>query len=380
MAKKQFTQRDVEQATRLIQQVPPKVLIAVAVIAIIGVAAFFLLRQPATPQAAKPVPEGAILFCSWNVENFYDDVDDPKNDDKSEEFFARHPELFKEKVAHLADGLLMMNDGRGPDIMALCEVESELCMTALKDALNERLVKAGKQDAQYTHVLFKGDKLGRRFAPGVLTRLGVDGNRTRKVTDYAGNGRTIEVHIKGDSDDLIVMAAHWTSRVDSGNGKAQGEVNANDKRRMSYANDCYGRFKAIVKDNPDADVILCGDFNDEFKDPSIRDGLHATGDLQECRNAIDEPRPFALLASWPADGKPKGTIYGRGRWSIFDHMLVSRGMLDDKGWRVDPNTAQIFAPPAFLTSRGEPFRFGDERDTKRGYSDHLPVVVQLRAK
>jgi endonuclease/exonuclease/phosphatase family metal-dependent hydrolase len=280
--------------------------------------------------------------------------------------------MFRLKVDRLAEALLMMNDGRGPDIVAVCEVESEKCMNALKDSLNERLTKTGKEDAKYEHVLFLGDHLGRRFAPGILTRLPVEADRTRKITNKAGNGRTIEGHIKANGHDLAVLAAHWTSRLDYGNGGDHAE------RRFSYAKDCYGRFKAILKDNPDADVILCGDFNDEFKDPSIRDGLHASANVEEVRNAVDEPRPLDLFANWPANGEPRGTIYGRGHWSIFDHICVSRGLLDDKGWSADVASAAIFAPRELRNARGEPFRFGDSKSPQHGYSDHFPVTVRLK--
>jgi endonuclease/exonuclease/phosphatase family metal-dependent hydrolase len=334
---------------------------------------------------SKPRPEGKpgdILFCSWNVENFYDDQDDPKNDDTMENWFARNPDKFHLKAERLAEALLLMNDGRGPDIMALYEVENDNCLNSLKTALNDRLDKAGKADQKYEHVLFKIDNSGRRFAPGIITRLPVEAERTHKFAKHP-NGRTLEGHIKVNGHDLAILAAHWTSRVDHG-GKAS-EEHANAERRMSYAKDCYGRFRAILTENADADVVVCGDFNDEFSDRSMQQGLHASANIDEVKNSIDEPRPLALFASLSSTSDAPGTIFHRGRWSIFDHICISRGLLDDKGWTCDPASARIFAPDTLRNhskrnGHGEPKHFGNWKtpDAERGYSDHFPVTVRLR--
>src|SRR5262249_26881792 len=98
-----------------------------------------------------------------------------------------------------------------------------------------------------------------------------------------------------------------------------------------------------------------------------------------------EPRPLALFASLSSTSDAPGTIFHRGTWSIFDHICISRGLLDDKGWSCDPASARIFAPEALRirskrNSHGEPKRFGDWKtpDAERGYSDHFPVTVRLR--
>ena len=47
------------------------------------------------------------------------------------------------KADQLATGLLLMNNGAGPDVACLCEVESERCLTALQEASNAKLEAAG---------------------------------------------------------------------------------------------------------------------------------------------------------------------------------------------------------------------------------------------
>jgi endonuclease/exonuclease/phosphatase family metal-dependent hydrolase len=324
-------------------------------------------RPPPIAGDGRPA---TFLFCSWNVENFFDDTDDPKNHDGMENWFGTDSAAFRDKVNQLADGLLRMNGGVGPDIACLVEVESERSMSALRDALNARLEAAGAGNRKYGPILFRDNNTGRRFAPGILSRVGVTTDRTRRLGAANRNNRILEGHLHHNGYELIVLVAHWTSRVTDGP--------EDGSRRMSYANDCYGRVNEILHSNPDADVIVCGDFNDEFKDASMQTGLRATDDLSLVRNASGEPRLLALFASWSGD--PPGTIYGRGKWSVFDHICTTRGLLDDRGWGCDPNSATVFAPDQFRreSRRREPFEFGSRNDTgPRGYSDHFPVTVRL---
>jgi len=352
---------------------PKQALILLAIVAAALLAYFLWTRWPKERQTTRTTADGSsatALLCAWNVENFYDDRDDPKVDDEMEDWFGSDPVMFRAKVDHLAEGLLLMNGGAGPDLACLCEVENERCLQALRDAVNAKLDAAGFADRKYTHILFKSDHTGRHFAPGLLTRFGVIADRTRKLNNH--NGRILEGHIESNGHELIVIAAHWTSR--------RTDKSDDGRRRMSYAKDCYGRVRAILTEAPDADVVVCGDFNDEFKDESLRLGLRATDNSDEVRRStLEEPRMLDLFAHWA--GEPRGTIYGpRRTWSVFDHICVTRGLLDSQGWWCDPATARVFATDELRRRTGarEPFRFGDRNDSgTRGYSDHFPVTVQL---
>ncbi|HKB06039.1 MAG TPA: endonuclease/exonuclease/phosphatase family protein [Gemmataceae bacterium] len=362
-----------EEAIRVARRYPRQTLILLVIAGVILLGYYVWKNWPErrTPPPVSGSGEPAtFLFCSWNVENLFDDEDDPNFRDTHEDWLGSDPAAFRQKVDHLADGLLKMNGGVGPDIACLVEVESERAVSALKDAVNAKLEAAGHSERKFEHALFKKDYTGRRIAPAILTRVGVEADRTRKL-GKSRNGRILEGHLHHNGHELVVIVAHWTSRVTDKEGDGS--------RRVDYAEDCYGRVKAILHENPDADVIVCGDFNDEFTDRSIQQVLHASASADEVRNSVGEPRLLDLFANWSGD--PPGTIYGRGKWSVFDHICVTRGVLDDRGWSCDPGSATIFAPEAFRRKRGarfEPFEFGSRNDKgPRGYSDHFPVTVQL---
>ena len=75
-------------------------------------------RSPGSGSRA-PAPRGDVassaddyktyLFCTWNVENFYDDQDDPKANDEMENWYGQNPAMFQLKISRLADVLTKMN-------------------------------------------------------------------------------------------------------------------------------------------------------------------------------------------------------------------------------------------------------------------------------
>src|SRR5262245_6882368 len=82
------------------------------------------------------------LFCFWNVENLFDDQEDDRlqgADQEYDRWFARDHAALEFKLARLSQALLEMNGGRGPDIIALAEVENQRAADLLTNALNSRL-------------------------------------------------------------------------------------------------------------------------------------------------------------------------------------------------------------------------------------------------
>lgn len=320
----------------------------------------------------KPLPPGSYMFCFWNVENLFDNIDDHRNpiDDPYDNWFASDAETYNLKLKRHCDVLLRLNDGRGPDIIALAEVESEVAANALKDALNSRLPPEAEP---YKDALFKVVKSGRYISCPIITRLNVVRNRTQKFDNYR---RIVKGHVKAGGKELIVIASHWTSRRSDQDGTG----------RAKYADLIYGRVREMYLNNKDVDVIICGDFNDRPEDESVVHHLHAIGD----RNAvINSTQP--LLFNLMADKNPLmfGTHYysrdrKNGPWFIFDQIVVSPGMLDQGGWTCDVDSVQTirsFGNPREKSRRG-PWSFGkqDRTPEDRGYSDHYPVVVTLSVK
>jgi endonuclease/exonuclease/phosphatase family metal-dependent hydrolase len=320
-----------------------------------------------------PIGDGDYLFCFWNTENFFDDqLNDWHNEpDKDlDRRFARDRSAFAQKVQNLTEVLAALNDGKGPDILALAEVEAESrSAEALVESLNQN-VRAGTPPYR-PPILKLNPHGGRNIVTAIITRLPVEANRTQLIGRRL---RILEGHINEGGQDLAVLATHWTSRISDERGDG----------RAKYADQIYGRFRAMYESNPDVSLLVCGDFNDNPDDPSVTDHLHASGDLARVRAGGDPPLLFDVFADlWAANkgGREVGTHFYKGRAYIFDHIVVSPGMLNGKGdWQCQTDTAEI-VKHRFMDRRGRPYRFSPDQDNsssiKLGASDHLPVTVRL---
>jgi endonuclease/exonuclease/phosphatase family metal-dependent hydrolase len=318
-----------------------------------------------TSGPAPGAPAGTeYLFCFWNLENFYDDKpnDWGSTPDKTyDEWFASNEQVQKKKVENITSTIAGLNDGNGPDIFCAAEIEStERAVELLKEGLNAR-IKPGA--APYQHVLFKPLKGGRNISTAILTRLPVSADRTRLLGSRL---RILEGHVDVNGHDLAVIASHWTSRVSDEKGMG----------RAKYGDQIYGQFRAMYTSNPKADLVICGDFNDNPTDPSVTEHLHAIGDPRKVQESGNPPLLFDLLAQPQFEGK--ATHVYRGKHFLFDQIVVSPGMLDRVGWWCEPDTTHIVTDK-LVDSKGRPRPFGDRNHKgERGYSDHLPVTVRLK--
>jgi endonuclease/exonuclease/phosphatase family metal-dependent hydrolase len=324
--------------------------------------------QTVTPGGNAETSPGSAkdyLFCLWNVENLFDDKNDGRNGQGDKEYDAwlsSQPDMLRLKLSKLTDALLEMNGGKGPDILAVVEVESVRAAELLKWALNSRLADPS---LHYQHVLMKEVAIGRHIAPAIITRLPVVADRTRQLG--ARHHRILEGRVVVDGQELIVVAAHWTSRLRE----------ENVKQRLEYGDKIHGAMSAIYHANPAADFLVCGDFNDTPQDPSVAQRLRAVADSRQATVGASQLTMLNLF------GDKAPAVYGthnhNGRWYIFDQIAVSPGMLDSVGWNVDPASARTVKLARPDDAKGRPWRFGDANDTApRGYSDHFPVTARLR--
>ncbi len=312
--------------------------------------------------------QGEFLFCFWNVENLFDDRDDRRLsiDEPYDDWFAYDADARQLKLRRLSDALLKLNGGRGPDVLACCEVESERAAELLRDALN-----AGLTDPNwhYRHIAMKEVSSGRHIAPCVISRLPVRDDRTRLVGSKL---RILATQLDVNGYPLTVVASHWTSHLRDGDGA--------ESRREKYGETIYNLYRDRAIRDPEVDLLVCGDFNDGPQDASVRSSLQATGDLAEMTPDAIEPKLFNLMAG--KDPARFGTHY-HSKLLIYDQIVVSRGMLDDSGWSCDPGsmaTVNGLVRPGGRTRA--PWRFGNANDDtfERGYSDHFPVTVRLKVR
>ncbi|HSH20883.1 MAG TPA: hypothetical protein VLA03_10545, partial [Draconibacterium sp.] len=126
-------------------------------------------------------------------------------------------------------------------------------------------------------------------------------------------------------------------------------------------------------------IVIIGDFNDNPEDESIVETLLA----KKVEQSIQSDNLYNLFYDF--NRTDNGTLKFQSQWFVFDQIIVSGSLLlSDKGIYTKPENAKILAIP-FLFEQDK--KFGGQKPFRTyygfsyngGFSDHLPVLLQLNA-
>lgn len=307
---------------------------------------------------------GELYVASWNVENLFDTVDDPKVDG-DEEFTAAGPKKwddirYKAKLKNLARVIKDMNDKKGPDILGLCEIENR---TVLDDLIKE--LTSLERDYRIVHQ----DSPSNR---GIDAALLYDAKRLKMTAAQFHNvdaGKTrdiVEAGFSIDNKPLVVFMNHWPARANP------------EGYRLTAAKTLRARLDKLLEADAGADIVIVGDFNDYPTNDSIRKVVRAERDPEKLAKGD------FYNTMWPTHDAGKGTYVFKNKWEVIDHILISPGLLDSKNFRWKAgSTAPVMFPyqiftPSVTTQIPRPNRaFSGNFYHKGGISDHLPVGCVL---
>ena len=124
------------------------------------------------------------------------------------------------------------------------------------------------------------------------------------------------------------------------------------------------------------EILLMGDFNDEPNDLSLLEGINAFAIEGELVNN----QLYNL--SWEDYQHGLGTIVYKeinNTWFLFDHIIVSGSLIIGNGILTKGRKSHIFKVPWLLKDQ-KPFRTYQGPIYKGGYSDHLPIFIDLYRK
>ena len=136
---------------------------------------------------------------------------------------------------------------------------------------------------------------------------------------------------------------------------------------------------SLLKDDPNVKLFIMGDMNDDPADPSMSKALGAQRELESVK-------PGGLFNPfWNIHASGTGTLMYDGKWNLFDQIIVSHSLLNQKG-KKDYSTlkywkAQIFRRDYLFQQEGR-YKGGTLRTHAggvwlNGYSDHLPTLVYV---
>ena len=123
---------------------------------------------------------------------------------------------------------------------------------------------------------------------------------------------------------------------------------------------------------------MMGDFNDEPSNRSIREVL----DAREYDGEGEFKHRMVNTATPVEEAGEIGSYFFKKKWDLLDQIMLSPGVLDDKGLVLYETAETVFAPnflgdrkfnidprPPFRTYKGDAFIGGT--------SDHFPVVLRV---
>ncbi len=339
---------------------------------------FIILIFISAIACAQSLDDKTLTVAFWNLENLFDTIDDPQKND--EEFLPGgakqwNEERLERKFYNLSRVIRSMNDGNGPDILGVCEVEHKYLLDSLiskhlfdknyisisPDAPDERGIQTG--------IIFNSSKFD-------LLEIYSD----TVILDQSINTRLIlgvKLRLK-HQDTLYVFVNHWPSRR---GGEKESEI-----RRIKAARTLKKRIEHILDNNKYAKIIVMGDFNDEPTNNSILNYLKAkpvicdsVEMIQEISSAEDNSDLFNL--SYHSFSIGEGSYKHQDNWNMLDQIIVSRELLIGNKVRYLCNSFQVYKPEFMITKTGKyqgtPFpTYGGNRYLG-GYSDHFPVIAKF---
>ncbi|TLU82566.1 MAG: endonuclease/exonuclease/phosphatase family protein [Chlorobium sp.] len=332
---------------------------------------FFFLFFGTTPLISHPAtgnhkPEKTVLFLWWNVENLFDPQNDPLTDD--DEFtpdgklqWTEKKLILKEmRIRHLFTAVEAHPDYRKyPDIFAFAEVEN-------KSVFEETLSKI--PGIRYKSIYFESsDPRGIDIALGYNPQtLRPEASKAYTVPLDRPTRKIIVAGFSAAGHPFHVILNHWPSR--------SFDTGWTESKRMTAAKVTRHILDSLLVGNPKADIIVMGDFNDEPVDRSIKQVLGSSFDAAQVK-----ANSKTLLYNCWNGYKEIGSYAFNNHWQHIDQILLSAGMIENKGFFAPDDAFRCFSFSRLLDKSGKkPYATYEKRKYIGGYSDHLPLILKAR--
>ena len=288
----------------------------------------------------------------YNVENLFDTEDGP-NDDAEFLPEAKNQwtkERYQEKLSHIRK---VLGDLSYPMLVGFCEIENEGVLKALisgdQNLSNFGTVHYESPDARGIDVGFIYNKSKLSVLSSGKIRFTLPGDSEPKSRDIVW-GKFLS-----KKDTLFALVNHWPSR----------RTDDSEPKRIKAAESARVFIDSVLKVNPNAKIVFMGDLND-----------HPSDKAPQLISAKLNP----MISK--ACGEFGGTHQYKNEWDVLDHIMVSPGFQKGK-LKALANSGKIHSFPYLIEEykgNKQPFRTYVGAKYLGGYSDHLPVSIQVKMK
>jgi hypothetical protein len=212
-----------------------------------------------------PAARAAELYAAfWNVENLFDTVDDQAvrgdEDFTPEGKKAWTEQRLQAKLGRLAGVVRRMNGGKGPDVLAVAEVENRRVVEMLSAEL---VASTATSPGRSYKVVHQDSPSERGIDVAILydeRKLELKGAKFHRV-DAANTRDVVEAEFAVAGRPFHLLANHWPSRAHDASF------------RVRAARVVRKRLDELLAADAKADVLVVGDLNDHPADQSVADAL-----------------------------------------------------------------------------------------------------------
>ncbi len=313
--------------------------------------------------------ESTVRVMFYNVENLFDTYNDSLTDD--DEFLPAGLRRwtygrYKKKLNSIFKTIMAAGEWSPPALVAFCEVENrkvleDLLYGTYLSKYDYGIIHEDSPDPRGIDVcmIYRKDKIMilnyRYMVPSGALKSGF----TSRSVLYA------KCAILSDTIHLFIN--HWPSR-------RGGVLAGKDQRQLIAEMVRNGADSISCASGGDARIIIMGDFNSTYDDNVL--------------NLLTEKRSSgaSMVNLSPGTKGSIGTYRYMGTWEIIDQIIVSDMLLNCRnGLSTKFSMFRIFRPDFLLKSDlkypgSSPFSTYSGYRYQGGYSDHLPVIIDLISK
>ena len=327
-------------------------------------------------EASHTAGRSPVTIMTFNVENLFDTEHDSGKDDytylpieqkknknhqakcqKQHSAFYRNECLYldwsesklAEKLRRVAQTVLQVNSGQGPDVLVLEEIENR--------SLLERLSHEFLGKAKYVTSVLIRSRDSRGINVGILSRLELAEKPSLYHLEKPYHTRGIlraDLKLPFDSGILTVLGAHFPSI----------------SHPVSERAAAFDTLLEIKNSLPETSfVIAAGDLN-------------VAADEEETVGHFAKQSKNWLISHWVGCHNDLGTHYysaARNPWSFLDVLMFSKNLAPKakSRWALDYKSIRVIK--GYTAQRkpdGTPARFRSV-ENPLGVSDHFPLAAQL---
>ena len=297
-----------------------------------------------------------LTFMELNCENLFDTRHDSLKNDLEflpDGSYKWTPYRYWAKLNHLGQEIVAQSDPV-PDFVAMCEVENDSVMFDLTK--RSLLRNAGYEYVMTSSPDERGIDVALLYQPASFALLHSHSIRIKPLPDTRPTRDILYASgllITGDT--LHVFVVHAPSR--------RGGEQVSRPYRLLVASQLAEAVDSVYAISRDAKIIIAGDFNDYADSPALQ--------------YLYEHHLINMSADAQGSHGAKATYRWHGEWRSLDQILCSPSLAARK-------QSCVIGDLPFLLEDDE--KYGGKTPYRTylgprylgGYSDHLPLVVQLK--